>query len=216
VLFTGFGKGATGFFTELEANNNRDWWLANKDRYDAEIRGPLEHVLADLADEFGEAKVFRPNRDTRFANDKSPYKTAAAAVIWEDGGSCYVQISASGLFTGGGCYHMDRGQLDRFRRIVADDDNAAGELERVLVDLQRSGAEIGGEQLVTAPRGYDREHPRIALLRRKGLVGAWDHGRKAWLHTAKARERIAEDWRRVAPLNAWFDAHVGPPVERER
>src|SRR5215470_11178237 len=107
MRFDGFGAGAPRFFDELAENNTRDWWQANKARYESEVRAPLEYLLDDLAGEFGEAKVFRPNRDTRFSADKSPYKTAAGAVIHgAEGtgtvGTLYVQLSATGLMTGGG------------------------------------------------------------------------------------------------------------------
>ena len=83
------------FLRDLKANNSRDWWLANKARYEDEIRRPMEQLLEDVSAEFGEAKVFRPNRDTRFSKDKSPYKTNIAAVIHGDaGGSVYVSLGA--------------------------------------------------------------------------------------------------------------------------
>ena len=103
MRFQGFGKGACRFYEELAEDNSRDWFAANRARYEAEVRAPLEYLLDDLADEFGEGKVFRPNRDVRFSKDKSPYKTNAAAVI--EGGSghaLYMQISADGLMIGGG------------------------------------------------------------------------------------------------------------------
>src|SRR4029450_12236428 len=111
MRFDGFGPGGLRFFDELAENNDRGWWHDNKARYESEIRAPLEYLLDDLAGEFGEGKVFRPNRDTRFSADKSPYKTAAAAVVNGPEGSIatlYVQLSATGLVVGGGCYHPAR------------------------------------------------------------------------------------------------------------
>ena len=82
----------------------------------------MRALLDQLEPEFGAFKVFRMNRDVRFSADKSPYKTAHAAVTEGDGGAAnYVQISATGLFVGGGMYHMARDQLERFRDAVADD-----------------------------------------------------------------------------------------------
>ena len=57
MRFTGFGKGAIAFFDDLAANNNREWWQANKKRYEDEIRRPMEQLLQDVAEEFGEAKI---------------------------------------------------------------------------------------------------------------------------------------------------------------
>src|SRR5688500_12264504 len=118
MAFNGFGPGAVAFYEELAADNSRDWWLAHRDRYEDEIRAPLEHLLADLADEFGEARVFRPNRDVRFSADKSPYKTTAAAAIhtaYQVGSSLYIQLSADGLMTGSGLFHPARDQLAKLR-----------------------------------------------------------------------------------------------------
>lgn len=215
MRFRGFGEGAASFFDELAANNRRDWWQANRARYEAEVREPLELLLDDLAGEFGEAKVFRPNRDTRFSADKSPYKTAAGAVVGSpfDGSTLYVQVSAAGLMTGGGIFHAARDQLARLRAAVADDRTGA-ELEPILDKIRSREGQVGArDQLKTAPRGYPRDHPRVELLRYKGLIGWYEHPPQEWLHRPEARDRVAEDWRSFADLNAWLDAHVGPTTE---
>jgi len=211
MAFTGFGRGAAAFYEELAANNSRDWWQANRARYDAEVRQPLEDLLADLEAEFGEGKVFRPNRDTRFSADKSPYKTNAAAVVGEgDGTSLYLSLSAEGLHVGGGAYHLARDQLARFRAAVADDRTGA-QVEAIAAELRAAKADVTGRtQLKTAPRGVRADHPRIDLLRQGGLIGIWDHKPGAWLHTAKAAQRVIDGWRRVGPLNDWLRANVGP------
>ena len=209
MSFTGFGKGALDFLRELERNNNREWWQANRRWYDNDVREPLELLLADLSGEFGEAKVFRPNRDTRFSKDKTPYKTWAAAVVWRSGGSLYVSLSRDALFVAGGGYRLARDQLVRFREAV-DDDRRGRELEAIVAGLRKRKAEIGGEQLKTAPRGWSKDHPRIDLLRRDGITAGWNHAPAAWLHTRKARDKVASGWRAVAPLNDWLAKHVGP------
>lgn len=214
--FTGFGRGATTFFTELAADNSRDWWLAHKPRYDAEIRGPLEQLLEDLAHEFGEAKVFRPNRDTRFSKDKSPYKVNAAAVIHRTGGgSVYLSLSAEGLHVGGGGYHLDRDQLARYRAAV-DDERTGKELEAIAADLRAAKADVTSHSsLKTAPRGYSAEHPRIGLLRQDGVIGIWSHPPAAWLQRPAAKDRVAQGWHALQPLNDWLADHVGPsPMTR--
>lgn len=77
-IFTGIPAAASIFYAELENNNNRDWWLAHKDAYDAVVRLPLEALLAELAPVFGPAKLFRPYRDVRFSLDKSPKRRRRA------------------------------------------------------------------------------------------------------------------------------------------
>ena len=187
MRFEGFGTGACRFYEELAENNSRDWFAGQPGRYETEVRAPLEYLLDDLAGEFGEAKVFRPNRDVRFSKDKSPYKTNAAAVISGDGDqrSLYVQISADGLMVGGGAYWLGGDPLERLRSAI-DDDRTGPELERIVADLQAAGAETGAhDTLKTAPRGYPKDHPRIDLLRHKGIIGWWEHPPRKWLATRR-------------------------------
>jgi uncharacterized protein (TIGR02453 family) len=221
MAFTGFGSGALRFFDDLAADNTRAWWHASKARYEAEVRAPLEQLLADLADEFGEARVFRPNRDTRFSADKTPYKTQAAASIGlgSAGGLLYVQVAADGLMLGGGVYHPAKDQMARLREAIADDRRGA-ELEQISAELQQAGGQIESrEALKTAPRGYSADHPRIELLRMKGIIGVISHPPGPWLHTEKARDMVAEGWRAFGPLNDWLENHMGPshlPPDRRR
>jgi uncharacterized protein (TIGR02453 family) len=211
VAFTGFGKGAVAFYEDLATDNSRDWWLANKARYEDDVRRPMEELLEDVAAEFGEAKLFRPNRDTRFSKDKTPYKTNIAAVIHDDdGGSVYVSLSAEGLHVGGGGYHLDRDQRARFRKAI-DGDATGGALQAIATDLRRQGADVTAHDILkTAPRGYSADHPRIDLLRMGGIIGIWAHPPRAWLHEAAARNRVVDGWRALAPLNGWLAQHVGP------
>jgi uncharacterized protein (TIGR02453 family) len=210
MRFQGFGANACRFYEELAEDNSREWFAAHRARYEAEVRAPLEYLLDDLSSEFGEGKVFRPHRDVRFSKDKSPYKTNAAAVIEGDAGahSLYVQISAEGMMIGGGAYHLAGEPLDRLRAAI-DDDRTGDELEAIVADLRAAGAQTGArEQLKTAPRGYPKDHPRIDLLRNKGIIGWWEHPPRRWLQTPEARNRLADGWRRLGPLNAWLDANI--------
>lgn len=212
MRFQGFGEGAITFFEQLAANNTRTWWQANRRWYEDDVRAPLEYLLDDLSAEFGEAKVFRPNRDTRFSRDKSPYKTSAAAVVGDDGGhrTLYIQLSAEGLMLGGGAYQPAADQLARLRRAIADDTTGPA-LERIIAGIEAAGGEVTArERLKTAPRGYPVDHPRIGLLRCKGIVGVFSYPPAPWLHTARVRDLVAERWRALGPLNQWMDANVGP------
>ena len=89
--FKGWPDSALDFYEGLEADNTRAYWLDHKDVYERDVKAPMEALLAELAGEFGESRLFRPYRDTRFSPDKSPYKTAIAARI----GDGYVQLSAT-------------------------------------------------------------------------------------------------------------------------
>jgi uncharacterized protein (TIGR02453 family) len=209
--FGGWPADALDFYAALEADNSRPFWLANKSRYEAAVKGPILALSEMVEKEFGPLHVFRPNRDVRFAKDKSPYKTACGAVTeGADGGAYYLQISAEGLFAGSGYYHLAADQLERWRESVADPRRGAA-LEKVVTALTRAKYEIGSmESLKTAPRGYPKDHPRIELLRRKGLTAGKTFGAPRWLHTKVAADRIVQVWHDAKPMNRWLGKHVGP------
>jgi uncharacterized protein (TIGR02453 family) len=156
-------------------------------------------------------KFFRPQRDLRFSADKSPYKTHAGAVSQTAGtGSYYVQVSASGLMVAGGYYRMAKDQIDRYRAAVADDEAGAA-LAELVAGLERDGFTMHGEELRRVPRGFDSDHPRADLLRRKGLAAFREHGTPDWLGSSECLDAVVTTWRKITPLGTWLTRHVGPP-----
>jgi uncharacterized protein (TIGR02453 family) len=205
-MATGFPEEALVFYEGLEADNTKAYWTDHRGVYDRAVKAPLDALLAELAPEFGAAKVFRPYRDVRFSKDKTPYKTHAAAVVEQDG-SLYVQLGADGLFVGGGYWHTESDQVQRLRAAV-DDDLSGRQLQAVLDGL--AGWEVMGERLKRMPKPYSPDHPRADLLLHKSLAAGLRLEPDEWLHTAECTERVAAAWRQVQPLNAWLSQHVGP------
>jgi uncharacterized protein (TIGR02453 family) len=218
VRFSGFGPRATEFYAGLAAENTKAFFDAHRELYEEHVREPLELLVADLAPEFGAAKVFRPNRDVRFSADKSPYKLQAAAVLVPDDAHTarYVALDADGLLVAAGLYDPDRGQLERMRRAIVHD-RFGGELEEEVARLAGRGLRLGEPALRTAPRGVPRDHPRIALLRHKRIAVSERLGAGPWLERDEARDRVVERWRAAEGLCGWLDRHAGPrdPYEAE-
>lgn len=211
--FTGFPPEAVELYRRLEHENTRAFWTANKDVYEHAVRAPLLALTGEVAAEFGPFHLFRPYRDVRFSHDKSPYKTHQGAVTEGEGGEAYyLHIGPEGLFVGTGYHRMARDQLIRFRDAVVDERSGPDLLRRVAA-LERKGYELGGEALKTAPRGYPRDHPRVRLLRCKGLTAGRTFGTPTWLSTRRALTRVTEGWRAARGLNEWLAAHVGPSLE---
>jgi uncharacterized protein (TIGR02453 family) len=208
--FAGIPAAAPGFYAELEQNNNREWWLENKSRYETLVREPLTAMLALLEPRFGPARIFRPNRDVRFSPDKSPYKTAQGALAsFQEGVGYYVQLSADGLLVGGGCHTSSPAQLARFRNSV--DATGTGEaLERIVRRVSEAGFTVEGERLKTVPRGFPREHPRAELLKYKSLSAGRELGQPDWLSTPAAAEEVARLWEQLRPLVEWEGRHAAP------
>jgi uncharacterized protein (TIGR02453 family) len=195
---------AMDFFAELEADNSREWFAANKPRWQANVHAPLQALTDALTEEFGAAKLFRPHRDVRFSLDKSPYKTHQGAVVdCGPGVGYYVQVSASGLMTGGGWYMATPAQIAAYREAVLDE-RAGARLEALVAPLTADGFELGGDQLKTAPRGVDPDHPRIELLRHRSLLLSREYGAPSWLESDEALERVRDDWRAYRPVMEWL------------
>ncbi len=209
MQFTGFPVAALDFYDDLEVDNSKSFWDAHRTVYEEAVKAPMTALVEALVPEFApdgqSAKIFRPYRDVRFAKDKTPYKThqgafvaAGPAMGW------YVELSPRGVRVGGGFYEASGERLASVRDAIADD-RTGPQLQRLLAKLERSGFEIGGEQLKTAPRGYDKEHVRIDLLRRKQIIAGKPYGFEKLIHSPELLDRVREDWRALKPLVAWLD-----------
>jgi uncharacterized protein (TIGR02453 family) len=212
VTFQGWPEEALDFYDGLEVDNSKTYWLAHKHIYEASVLGPMAELLAELEPEHGETKIYRPYRDVRFSKDKSPYKTAIGA----HAGDGYIQLSAAGLAAGSGMYGMAPDQIERYRAAVAAD-ASGGALEQVIARLRKQDIEVHGrESLKSAPRGYPPDHPRIELLRHKGLVAWKQWPVEPWLATPAARNAVADFLVASRPLGQWLADQVGPSAEPAR
>jgi uncharacterized protein (TIGR02453 family) len=212
MTFRGWPAEAIEFYEGLEADNTRTYWTEHKARYEQDVLAPMTELLDELGPEFGDTRIFRPYRDLRFSRDKTPYKTHIGGVVGEG----YIQLSATGLGVGQGMYSMAPDQLSAYRRAVAAE-LPGTELEQLAADLQRQGIGLHTqESLKTAPRGYDPGHPRIGLLRYKGLWAWQEWPAAAWMGTGEVRVRVTRFLRETAPLAHWLARHVGPSAEPAR
>lgn len=131
-----FSKAFIKFFKDLEKNNNRDWFLANKPLYLKEVKEPMESFITDLIGQIAhddnritqtaKEAIFRINRDVRFSQDKSPYKTQTSAAISAGGKKdfvtpgIYIELSAEGVGIYGGIYQPERENLQKIREFIAN------------------------------------------------------------------------------------------------
>jgi uncharacterized protein (TIGR02453 family) len=206
MTFQGWPEEALDFYEGLEADNSKTYWMAHKAIYEQHVLGPMAELIEELAPEFGSGKIFRPYRDVRFSKDKSPYKTAIGATLAEG----YIQLSAKGLAAGSGMHTMAQDQIDRYRQAVADDATGA-ELTGVIGALAKQEIAVHGrDPLKTAPRGYPADHPRVDLLRNKGLIAWREWPVERWLATPEAKQHLIGFLIATRPLGAWLAANVGP------
>jgi uncharacterized protein (TIGR02453 family) len=213
MTFRGWPAEALEFFEGLEAENTKAYWERNKQVYQDVVRTPMEELLAELEPDWGPGRIFRPYRDVRFSKDKSPYKTAIGATV---GGSGYVHLDARGLAAGSGMWEMAPDQLERYRAAV-DHDRSGRALVDVVARVRSQGIDVTGhDELKTAPRGYAKDHPRVDLLRYKGLVAWQEWPAAAWLGTKRAKDRVVGFLERSRPVAEWLKQNVGSSTMPER
>jgi uncharacterized protein (TIGR02453 family) len=203
---------AIEFLRDLEANNDRDWFKANRERYDRYLVEPARD-LADQLAELGEPHLFRPYNDTRF-HMRPPIKEQLGLAIGYGGaGGFYVELSLDGLLVAAGMHAPASDQLVRFRAAI-DDRRRAASFERAIASAEAAGMETAAPQLKRAPRGYPLEHPRIDRLRMKELTVYRRHELGPWLHKRGADARVRKQLDSARPLVSWLAKHVGPSQAR--
>ncbi|MBI4519696.1 MAG: DUF2461 domain-containing protein [Gemmatimonadetes bacterium] len=203
--FNGFPREAFDFFAQLTLNNQRDWFHAHKEVYERACREPMEQLVAELGANPATTKISRVNRDVRFSRDKSPYRTYIAAGV----GGNYISLSPAGVYVGAGLYKPEPPALERFRSAI--DRDASGQLlQKIVTSLLRKGYQVDThERVLSAPRGYSADHPRIALLRMKGIFAGKTFAPEPWLSTRRALQRVRRVVNDTRPLADWLRVHVG-------
>ena len=228
--FRGFRPAARTFLRGLRRHNDREWFLANRDRYESEVRGPMAALveeldvrLAELAPEIvGDPKrsLFRIHRDVRFSNDKSPYKTNAACWFYHmdagrgvggdaahGGAGFYFDIGPDEAWVGGGIWMPPRPTLARLREQIAEKHVA---LSRVLraPELEPFGGLSREAMLTRMPRGFDADHPAAELLRYQSFtMGRQVRDRD--LFGARLADVLAGEFERLVPLVRWLNGAMG-------
>jgi uncharacterized protein (TIGR02453 family) len=212
--FQGFPPEGIEFLRELEANNDRDWFKANRGRYDEYLIAPATALSKDLAD-LGRPHLFRPWNDTRFRPGPPIKEHVGLAIGYEGAGGFYVEISLDGLLVAAGLHNPAPDQVDRLRQAV-DAGRTAAPLARAIGRAEDAGLELNAPDLVRTPRGYPADHPRVELLRRRSLTVARRHDIGPWLHKPKAGTRIREELQAAAPLVRWLREHVGITADQRK
>ena len=163
---------------EIATNNNKLWFTENKPQIDAiftEVKGFFKSVYDQMAavDEVEVFHVHRLYRDVRFSKDKTPYKTYFGLHIGRKKpllrGGYYLNIEPGKSFVGGGFWEPNKDDLLRIRKEIALDDSELREIISNPVFVKAFGGLVG-EELKTAPKGFDKEHPAIDLLRKKQFL----------------------------------------------
>jgi uncharacterized protein (TIGR02453 family) len=228
--FEGFADRDGRFFRALARNQRRDWFAMHRAEYEDGWLAPMKALLAEVREriepffaheELAAPKVFRIHRDVRFSKDKSPYKTHIGGYVGIDGtgagpsgtAALYVHVGASEVyprqgevFVAAGQYMMDSEQLARFRGAVVDERRGSA-LAALLRKLARDGFAAGShDTLQRVPRGFDPDHPRSDLLKRKGLIVTFPELPRELLVSRTLVDWLVTHTKRAARLVEWLAA----------
>ena len=171
-------KNVFSFLRTLEENNNREWFTEHKEEFknlESDVKGFYKAVMEKLKihDEIESFKMFRIYRDVRFSMDKTPYKTHFGGSFSRSGvrlrGGYYLHLQPEASFVGAGFWEPNKEDLHRIRKEFELD---ATEIRDIInaKKFKKVWGDFAGESLKTAPKGFDREHPNIDLIKRKQFV----------------------------------------------
>jgi uncharacterized protein (TIGR02453 family) len=210
------------FLRELKKNNNREWFNANKQRYEKEVRDPALQFIADFAPHLKKinnhfvadpkpngGSLFRIYRDIRFSADKSPYKTHLGAWFQHEkpteGSSpgFYLHLDPDHCFAAAGLWHPEPKTLNKVRSAIL---NRTAEWKKV----KSTGLKIEGDSLKRPPRGFDVDHPFIKDLMQKDVVTSVPFTNKE-MKSPNFLEQYTESCRKMSPLVAFLTKSVGLP-----
>lgn len=179
-----FTPKSLAFLRALQRNNRREWFHANRERYEKDVRAPMTAIVERLAKDFAafapdlcadpKVSMFRPWRDTRFSGDKKPLKTHVAAVFPHrvlgrmNGAALYFEVAPKWVWIGGGIYAPDTSQLQLLREHLAERYQELDQIARSAA-IKRLGG-LQGERLLRVPRGFPKDHPAAHYLQFKQIL----------------------------------------------
>lgn len=223
--YAGFERRTVDFLAELAANNNREWFNENKQRYEEDVLDvalrfiiSMQEPLADIAPRFTAlptrvgGSLMRVYRDTRFSKNKQPFKTNVGIQFRHEQArdvhspGYYVHLEASRAFIGVGMWRPDPVSLRRIRERIAE---RPAEWRRAVSDAAfRRHFALGGETLTRPPRGFDKDHPCIEDIKRKSFIAARDLDVATCLRPQFQRV-VESSFRNAEPLMRFLCKAVG-------
>lgn len=213
--FTGFPKESILFLRKLKKNNNRNWFIKNKEDYEEFVKLPMQSLITELhphvvqfSTDFEvhpKKSLFRIYRDVRFSSDKRPYKTHIAAHFVKrgkpkglEGLGYYIHIEPGEIFLGAGIYIPSSDQLKRIRKAIVEREKEFLKLIKNQ-SIRKLYGNISGEKLKRIPQGFDPDHPMAEWLKHKQffLGTTWPEKK---CHTRKFVSEVSKAMKVASPL----------------
>ena len=215
-----FPAGTLRFLRALKRNNRREWFNSHRDDYEQYVRQPMTAIVERLAIDLRAfapeliasptVSIYRIYRDTRFSDNKTPYKTHVSALFptrglpKHEGAATYLRIAPEGVRIGGGLYRPQPPQLVAVREHIA---GHVGQLRAIVKSpaFRKQFGALEGDRLTRVPRGYAKDHPAADYLKFKNFVAGADF--PATLATSPAfYKTLLTVFRQVVPLTRFLNA----------
>lgn len=214
------------YLRDLSKNNNREWFLKNRERFDLEFLQPAIQFVIDLGEKIQtfapniiaipriDKSIFRLHRDVRFRKNKAPYKTNLGLYFWEGKGKrmeCsgfYFHIEPNNFFLGAGMYVFSPQQLKKYREIVYNPDSGK-ELSSILGSITKNKKYlIGGKTYKKTPRGYDSHYKYSDLLLYSGIYAYYEIESLSIFKKKDLLEFTLKTFRDFNPLHKWLVKYI--------
>ena len=218
-----FSSKTLSFLRSLKRHNNREWFQANRERYEAHVRQPMETFVDRMANDLNDfapdlnanpkRSIYRIYRDTRFSANKTPYKTHIAAIFphrdlpKHESGGLYLHVAHDHVFVGGGLYRPTPQHLYRLRVHIASHLNDFKEIVGHPNFKKRFG-ELRGERMKRVPRGFDSRHPAAVYLKYKQLLAGIERPAD-FATTPRFYSTVLRLFKTLAPLIHFINEPIG-------
>lgn len=210
------------FLSHLSKNNNREWFEANRDRFNSEFLEPAIQLVFDLGEKLIEISpdlhyipkvdksIFRLHRDVRFSKDKSPYKTNLGILLWEGPGKkleCsgyYFHLEPGNFFLGTGMYMFSNEQLKKYRNLVADYQTGK-ELSAIIKNiLKNKDFKLGGQTFKRVPKSFDPDYKYADLLLHNGIYTYYETNNLSDLKDKNLIDFCFRKFKKQHQLHQWL------------
>ncbi len=224
--FDGFSKEMLAFFAGLKKNNSSAWFNEHRAEYERFVKKPTQFFVQAMEEPLMlldsginavpkvNHSIFRLNRDTRFSNDKTPYKTHLGVWFWSgvrprmECNGFYVQIQNDTVMLGVGMYMFPRHLLSMYRDAVADPKKGTV-LARIVAKLENEGYPVGGEHYKKVPAGYDKELLQARFLRYNGIYAGIEGKIPKEFYSTAFVDWCFIHFRKTLPLHQWLKDTLG-------
>ncbi|MBW2455014.1 MAG: DUF2461 domain-containing protein [Deltaproteobacteria bacterium] len=215
------------FLRNLAANNNREWFQANKARYQEVLQQPALTFISDFAPRLANlskhfvadprpvgGSLFRIYRDTRFSKDKSPYKTNTGIHFRHEAAKdahapgFYLHLEPGQCFVGVGLWHPDSGTAGQIRQSIVD--RSAVWKRSTRRKAFTTVFTLAGDSLKRPPRGFDPDHPLLEDLKRKDFIATVKLSQKEIVAPGLIKQ-VTNTFRAGAPMMRFLCQAVGVP-----